>query len=37
MALAIEYLAETEDDMADLADALIKAQAISHMKDGNND
>jgi hypothetical protein len=31
MALAIEYRAETEDDMNDLADALLKARAISHM------
>jgi hypothetical protein len=31
MALEIEYRAETEDDMNDLAGSLLKAQSISHM------
>jgi hypothetical protein len=31
MALAIEYRAETEDDMNDLAGSLLKAQSISLM------
>ena len=31
MALEIEYRAETEDDIADLAEALLKVRAISHM------
>ena len=31
MALEIEYRAETEDDMNDPADALLKVRVISHM------
>ena len=31
MALEIEYRAETEDDMNDLADELLKVRVISHM------